>query len=349
MTIMQSCPAPSGAATIRRVALAAVLALGLIGPATAQQAPFDVQRYAAELAAHFAKICPVAKGDEMAAWDACRQGMGTGPENAWRGDSVLWGGEQASKVQLRDKRTTIFRGDLFQDLYMSLLMFTGKYKVDTAPDGMSVIKFQAFFRNGLPPGHYPYPFWHSTAKWEAYEKMNELSFRVDKNGKIAFIARTDTGSNDGRGEYAHVPRAPWLGDWMWRNDAGVAQPVVTLFSGLYSDDNPNMAKLDEAYRKFAVGLRDADCTVCHQPAGHSRMNKLSLLHTPLHVATYIGPVLDDIRGGRMPVDDHGDRKALSDKLRKKLLADGEALAALMNAADRWEKNNNRVKFQSVAK
>lgn len=329
--------------------VAIMLAPGLNRSASANQPPFNIESYAKDIVAHFAKICPVAPAGDMAAWDTCRKGMGTGPEASWRGDSVLWGGEQPTKVNLKDKRTTIFRGDLFQDLYMSLLMFTGKYSIDKSPDGMHVIRMQSFFRNGLPPGYYPYPFWHASEKWEAYEKMNEFSLRMDKSGKMIFAARAATGSEEGRGTYASVARPPFLGDFMWRNDAGVAQPVVTLFSGLYSDDNPNMAAMDEAYRKFAIGLRDADCTVCHQPAGHSRMNKLTLLNTPLHTATLIGPVLEDVRSGRMPVDDRGDKKALSADLKKKLLTDGEALAALMKAADRWEKDNNRVKFIPVAK
>lgn len=326
--------------------LGLLLALSLVRPASATQ-HFDVQRYAKALAEHLARICPVVEGSDIAAWEACRKGMGTGPEAAWRGYSILWGGEQPAKVNLRDKRTTVFRGDLFQDLYVSLLMFTGAYTIDKAPDGMPVIRMQSFFRNALPPGYYPYPFWHADAKWDAYEKMNEFSLRMDRNGKVIFAARADTGREAGRGTYARVVRPAFIGDWMWRNDAGVAQPAVTLFSGLYSDDNPNLAAMDDGYRKFAVGLRDADCTLCHQPAGHNRMNKLTLLHTPLHTATLLGPVLDDIRTGRMPVDDRGDKKALPADQRKKLLADGEALAALMKAAERWEIDNQRVKFMPL--
>ena len=259
-----------------------------------------------------------------------------------------FGGQQPSLYWLRDKKTSVFRGDIFEDLYMSLYMYTGKYSVSDAPDGLKVIHVEAYFRNGLPPGRYPYPFWHSAAKWLAYEKSNELRFRVTTTGKVEFAYRADTGSDADRPPYAHVERPPFLGGWMWRDDKGNAQPEVTLFSEFYSPDNPNLHDLDTTYVKMALSFRDANCTVCHQPEGHGKMNKLVLMQTPVHAASHIDAVLHEIRAGKMPEDDFGDPMAIGPSLKNRLLGDGEAFKNAIDAADAWERANNRPKARPAS-
>ncbi len=326
----------------------ALALLGAAPGAALAQTPFDVNKYAADFAASLAKACPMASPDDVAAHDACRKNIGKGAEAGMRDYTFLFGGQQPAKFWLKDKKTSVFRGDLFQDLYMSLYMFTGTYRVQDAPDGLKTIAVQAYFRNGLPAGRYPYPFWHNETKWEAYEKSNELRFRMAKDGKVIFAYRADTGSEDKRGAYAPVKHAPFVGAWMWPDDKGGAQPVVTLFSEYYSPDNPNLAALDAAYRKMALNFRNADCTVCHQPEGHWKMNKLTLLQTPLHAATSIDAVLDEVRTGKMPVDDYDDPKPLDPALKRDLLANGEAFKRALDTADAWERTNGRPKARKAA-
>jgi len=320
-----------------------VLAFATLAPSGTRSETFEVNQFAADLAASLAKECPVASPGDVAAHEACRKNMGQGAEKWMREQMVLFGGQQRNYYWLRDKKTSVFRGDVFEDLYMSLYMYTGKYRVEDAPDGLKVIGIQAYFRNSLPPGRYPYPFWHSAAKWDAYEKSNELRFRVTKTGKVEFAYRTDTGSEDNRPPYAHVERLPFLGEWMWRDDSGGAQPAVTLFSEFYSTDNPNLTSLDIAYRKMALTFRDTSCTVCHQPEGHGRMNKLVLLQTPVHAASHIDAVLTEIRSGKMPVDDYGDPIALKGSVKRRLISDAEQFKRAINDADAWERNNQRPK------
>jgi cytochrome b561 len=334
----------------RRAAGVAV-ALGLLSlpsPVTAAEPAFDVDKFAAEMAASLAKACPMASPSDVAAQEACRAAIGRGAESRMREDYILFGGQQPSKFWLRDKKTSVFRGDLFQDLYMSLYMYTGKFRVQDAPDGLKVIGVQAYFRNGLPPGRYPYPFWHSNAKWEAYEKSNELRFRVSKAGKVIFAYRADIGSDENRGPYRHVERPPFIGAWMWRDDQGGAEPAATLFSEWYSKDNPNLAPLDDAYRKMATSFREADCTVCHQPEGHKGMNKLVLLQTPVHAAIHIDAVLDEVRSGKMPLDVYDDPVKLEPDLKERLIANGEAFKKTIEAADAWERDNGRPKARPAA-
>ena len=172
---------------------------------------FDINQFAADLAGALAKECPISLPNDVAAQQACRKNIGQGPEKRWRDGYVLFGGQQPSLYWLRDKKTSVFRGDIFEDLYMSLYMYTGKYNVTDAPDGLKVIHVEAYFRNGLPPGRYPYPFWHSAAKWLAYEKSNELRFRVTTTGKVEFAYRADTGSDaDGRLTPMSNGRRSWV-------------------------------------------------------------------------------------------------------------------------------------------
>ncbi|MGE4221049.1 MAG: cytochrome b, partial [Alphaproteobacteria bacterium] len=153
------------------VAGAVLLAAGgfaALAPGHARAA-FDVPAYAGAVAASLAKACPLADPGDIAAHEACRKAIGQGPEKSMRGYSFLFGGQQPGIPQ-DDKKTSVFRGDLFQDLYMSLYMYTGNWSVETGPDGGTVMVIEAYFRNQLPPGRYPYPFWHSEAKWNAYQK-----------------------------------------------------------------------------------------------------------------------------------------------------------------------------------
>lgn len=325
---------------------AAAAALSTLAPGEARAA-FDVQKYAADLAASLAKACPLAHPGDVAAHDSCRKAIGQGAEKSMRDYTFLFGGQQPG-LPLDDKKTSVFRGDLFQDLYMSLYMYTGHHSVETSPEGNKVVVVEAYFRNELPPGRYPYPFWHSEPKWNAYQKANVLRFRLNEEGRVLFAYRADTGSNAARPPFRPVTHPSFLGEWMWRDDGGQAQPVATLFSEYYSADNPNLPALDEAYRKMALIFRNANCTGCHQPEGHWKMNKLTLLQTPLHAATSIDAVLDEVRTGKMPVDEYDDPMPLAPALREALLTEGGAFRDLLNRADGWEAANNRPKARVAA-
>jgi cytochrome b561 len=337
---------PQAARTGGKVA-AAVAGLAMLLPAADARAAFDVDAYAKALAASLSKACPMAKPDDVAAHEACRKAIGQGAEAGMRDYSFLFGGQQKG-LWLKEKKTTVFRGDLFQDLYMSLFMYTGEVRVEKSPDGMRTVALQAYFRNGLPAGLYPYPFWHSDPKWAAYEKANQVRFRMSPEGKVLFAYRADIGSEANRGPYQSVKRPPFLGEWMWPGAEGAAEPKSTLFSAYYSADNPHLPALDEAYRRMAISFRNADCTVCHAPDGHRKMNKLTLLQTPLHAATSIDAVIDEVRMNKMPVDDYEDPRPLPPALRQELLTNGEAFRNLLRTADGWERTNGRPKARRVA-
>jgi hypothetical protein len=126
-------------------------------------------------------------------------------------------------------------------MYVSLYMFTGEWTGETREDGTYVIRTQAYFRNELPPGHFPYPFWHSATKWDAYEKSNQISLYLSADGKVKMVTRHSGGSDSARpAAYKHVEPPVFAGQWNWTDTSGQAQPQVTLFSDLYSASNPHL-------------------------------------------------------------------------------------------------------------
>lgn len=320
------------------IAGAATLALALA--ACDSPAKIDMSSYAEALAASLAKACPMAGPGDKTAFDVCRMTLGTGTEAKAMHDVVLlWGGEQPA-LGWDKKKLTYFKGELFERLYLSLYMFTGKQRVvGEGPEGTTVVAVEAYFRNDLPPGGYPYPFWHSGAKWEAYEKSNEIRFYIAANGKAKFVTRGDLGSNDNRGPYATVKPPAFAGEWMWA-DNGQQQPYITLFGDLFSADNPHLARVDETYKAVAISMRNADCMGCHAPDGHKYMNRLTLLQTPQHAAGEIDGVLKTVRDNKMPQTEKGDPKTIDPKLKSELLINGEAFKKALDAATNWQKRQS---------
>jgi hypothetical protein len=331
--------------------LAGVASLALISVAAkkftsapAVDGPATAARIVASLAGH----CPMTAPADVAAFDACRTTIGQGPEGEAVGSgSVLWGGEQPN-VAPKDKNLTWFRGDLFLRMYASLYMFTGDWTGEVREDGTYVIRTQAFFRNELPPGHFPYPFWHSAAKWDAYEKSNQINFYLSPDGRVRLVTRHNGGSESGRPEYRHVEPPVFAGQWNWTDANGQAQPAVTLFSDLYSASNPVLPELDQRYRAFALNLRDADCQSCHVPDGHKYMRKLTLLQTPLHTAGEIEATLRAVRESSMPQNKQGDKVKLDPELRETLLRNGEAFRRALHEADAWEQSHSNGRVARAA-
>ncbi len=302
----------------------------------------NMTSYAETFVAALAKACPMTGPDDAAAFDACRKQLGTGVEaKALHDTVVLWGGEQ-SALGWDKKKLTYFKGEVFERLYLSLYMFTGKQRIiGEGPEGTTVVAVEAYFRNGLPPGGYPYPFWHSATKWDAYEKSNEIRFYLTAEGKAKFITRGDGGSNDNRGAYAAVTPPAFAGEWTWTDASGQAQPYITLFGDLFSANNPHLTRVDETYKAVATSMRNADCTGCHAPDGHKFMNRLTLLQTPQHAAGEIDAVLKTVNDRSMPKTEKGDRLALDPKLKTELLITGEAFKKALDDAAAWQKKNGK--------
>src|SRR5207253_2011664 len=70
--------------------------------------------------------------------------------------------------------------DVFAGLCLSLFMFSRAHSVeDVQRERLYLIRLQSAFRNRLPPGQFPYPFWHDEAKWGVYQATNCVLLWVD--------------------------------------------------------------------------------------------------------------------------------------------------------------------------
>jgi hypothetical protein len=319
----------------RSIAALAACVIFLSPASRAEMTPEEINQAAAAIAARLAETCPRTTPDDHTAFESCQA--------AYRFDSplpfassVLWGPDQVS-VPMRKKRLTVVQGWVWQYLYMPNYGFTGRWSVgrDTI-DKVDYIAVETYFRNALPQGDYPYPFWHSDAKWNGDEKVNQFKLYLDAKGKIFMVGRSTEGSEEHRGPYAHVTPPAFDGKWQWTDAEGRAQPHATLFSSRYSVGNPYLPVLDETYRTFALGIRDGTCLSCHTPLDKAEVNRLVLMQTPMHAAGSIDGVLREVESGEMPQDDIGLRKEIDPALRETILTTGRAFQAALRHADEWE-------------
>ena len=299
----------------------------------------QVALMASEVALELQRVCPPASPADQAAFDQCRHSLfGDSPLRRSLAPRLLWGRRhQDPAATLKETNLTQFAPDVIAGLYLSLFMFSGEYSVEYVDrERLYLIRLRAGFRNLLPPGQFPYPFWHDEAKWGVYQAANSVLLWVDpKTAKIVIGQFTERGSSPAVVS-AQPIRPKFDGSWMWMDREGRIQPRVTLFDGLFRADNPYLPKLDFTYRTLALRMRDAQCDNCHIPNNPMPMRRLVLMHTPAHAAGEIARLMKAVREDRMPLDDAGIEQPLEPALKRALLESGGAFAALVEAAKAWE-------------
>jgi hypothetical protein len=319
---------------------AAILGVALMlgaGAADPPAAPLEVRAEA--LAASLAAACPLGHYDDEAAFEACGRTLRT--IGLPFGPAVAWGGDQPDR-QIKKKGLTHINSQVFRAMYLPLFSFTGRWSLDEDQRSHTpIVRVEAYFRNALPTGDFPYPFWHSADKWNAYEVANELRFYLDPNGMAFVVTRDAAGSNDRRGAYAHVNPPVFDGAWQWRDADGNQQPRVSLFAARYSQSNPILPDLDKTYRSFALRIRDESCLNCHTPINRAESERLVLLQTPQHAAGEIDNVIKAIKSGEMPQDDIGLRKDVPAERRAAILDAALTFRDELAMADQWEAGHPR--------
>ena len=323
-------------------------ALALAAASFAAVAPVDedlpdpggeVERMADEVALELQRVCPPASPADQAAFDQCRRSLfGDSELRRSLAPRLLWGRRnQDPAAPLKDTNLTQFAPDVLAGLYLSLFMFSGEHSVEYVQrERMYLIRLRAGFRNRLPPGQFPYPFWHDEAKWGVYQATNSILLWVDpKTARIVIGQFTERGA--GSAVVVTQPLSPQFdGNWMWMDKQGRIQPRVTLFDGLFRQDNPYLPRLDFTYRTLALRMRDAQCESCHMPNNPLPMRRLVLMHTPAHASGEIGRLMKAVRENRMPLDETGIEQPLEPALKRALLESGGAFEALVKAAKDWE-------------
>jgi hypothetical protein len=251
---------------------------------------------------------------------------------------LLWGRRnQDAAAPLKETNLTQFAPDVIAGLYLSLFMYSGEYSTEYVErERLYLIRLRAGFRNLLPPGDFPYPFWHDEAKWGVYQAANSVLLWVNpKTAKIVIGQFTERGK--GSPVVSTQPIQPKFdGNWMWMDKEGRIQPRVTLFDGLFRRDNPYLPTLDSTYRTLALRMRDAQCNNCHVPNNPWKMRRLVLMHSPAHAAGEIARLMAAVREDRMPLDDSGIEDPLEPALKRALLQSGGAFEDSVKAAKDWE-------------
>jgi hypothetical protein len=300
----------------------------------------QIAQMASEVALELQQICPPASPSDQAAFDRCRRSLfGDSALRRNLAPRLLWGRRnQDAGAALKDTNLTQFAPDVIAGLYLPLFMFSGEYSTEYVErERLYLIRLRAGFRNLLPPGQFPYPFWHEEAKWGVYQAANSVLLWVNpKTAKIVIGQFTERGSASA--VVSAQPISPKFdGNWMWMDKEGRIQPRVTLFDGLFRQNNPYLQQLDLTYRTLALRMRDAQCDNCHVPNNPWKMRRLVLLHTPAHAAGEISRLMTAVREDRMPLEENsGIEQPLEPALKRALLESGGAFEELVKAAKDWE-------------
>ncbi|WP_428382584.1 hypothetical protein [Nevskia ramosa] len=327
----------------KRTVLIAVLAVaalvvGLVATMETREARLNrLQTQYSALAEELGHLCPIAAPEDQAAFDRCRQALfGDSLLRRDLPDELLWG--RARGKPLKDTPLTQFAPDVYAGLYAPLFMFAGTAVVEFDEAEQSYkATLPVAFRNRLPPGQFPYPFWHDKTKWSSYQSAAALVFWLKPaTGKIRVAQFIPGTVSEALLAEATSEAAAFDGKWLWTDADGRTQPQVTVFDGLYSHDNPHLATIETAYQALALEMRNGECDKCHVPNNPNKMQHLVLLQTPAHAAGEIKRILRAVRKGEMPEDKDGHEKPLPAAAKASLLSKAEAFDAVLTEARAWE-------------
>lgn len=315
---------------------------GLNAQAAEITTPLHIEKSVEKLTKQLKQLCPLADPASQSAFDQCRQALFTDSllKQAMVKPVVSWGRQKDAELRLKDTHLTQFSPDILTGLYIPLFMFDGKYKITyVAREKLFLATLGVGFRNRLQPGQFPYPFWHESNKWDMYENARSLYLWLDPITGLIRFAQFSNRGNPAEGHVVTKTTPPAFdGQWLWTDAQGKTQPAVTLFDGLYREDNPYKPQLDKSYREFALSLRDSQCLNCHVPNNPDKMKRLVLLQSPAHASGEIHRVLKSVRERKMPLDEQGIEKALDPAMEKTLLEKGGAFEKFVDAAVEWERS-----------
>lgn len=280
---------------------------------------------ATEIAQGIAEACPTAElsdekaqqqcAEKLANFDLLRKSMS---------EDILWGQQKEPEhYNPTEHETTVFNPLVWRRTYLSTFMINDEPKVEEQ-EGFTIIHLPVVFRKELDMGAFPYPFWHSPKKWEAYQQATEVLL-VMKEGKIKGALRSYQ-----KDQERPLVEREWDGQWMWEVKDGKQEPKVTLYTNLFSQGNPHVKTLDAAYRAFEVEMRQHSCMVCHSPDNSNEMKQLLLLNYPNQALTLRHENVSQIEDMLMPppagIADDEERQKLLELAKAFAEAGDEALA-----------------------
>ena len=213
--------------------------------------------------------------------------------NAMR-EPFIWGG-QTRGYEL-NKKINKFNARVWRRMYLSTFMFGADYTIEQVGD-TTVLHVPVRFRGAMSTGAYPYPFWHSEKKWDAYNYATTVHFIIQNGGVLGALQSAEQDKT--RPKIAHT----WDGLWRWQQ-AGVPMPYVAFYDYLFSKDNPYTARLNEAYRALEAGMRPHNCNACHAPDNQGESDKLEFFVYPNQALSGRHDIVSQVMDNTMPPEDN---------------------------------------------
>jgi hypothetical protein len=227
-------------------------------------------------------------GDKLARLDVLRNNMA---------EPFLWGAQGAGKpLDLYENKLTRFNPLVWRKMYASLFMFGSDFRVENN-GSQTLLHIPYAFRGALDAGSYPYPFWHSKAKWDSYQLATEVVL-VLENGRLLGGMRGEV-QDPGRPYVAHT----FDGKWGWTTPEGIPQPASSmLYSSLFSRSNTMIPVLDQAFRQLEAKARAQSCSDCHSPDNSQKVSQLVLLNYPNQAIYARNAIVAELEANRMPTN-----------------------------------------------
>jgi hypothetical protein len=256
-------------------------------------------------------------------------------------EPFIWGGQQPGAGYRLDTSTNKFNARVWRRMYLSTFMFGSDYTIEQPPGSdTTVLHIPVTFRGAMPAGAYPYPFWHSAKKWDAYNYSTTVHFII-QNGVVTGALRS-ADQDTTRPKVAHG----WDGLWQWEQD-GVQMPYVSIYDYLLSKGNPYADHLDDSYRALEARMRQNNCQACHAPDNQGNSAQLEFFVYPNQALAGRHDIITQLTKNEMPpknnalglaagIADAAERELLIQLAREFETAGDKALA--------WE-GDNKTEFQ----
>jgi hypothetical protein len=278
-----------------RKLLGSIAVLALIGCAQSNRnavKPADEDASLRDIGQAIVRACPAAEaGNGTSARDTCADRLGKMAQLDRVMDDkkgLVWGGTANASFNPTTDKLTRMDSFVWRKIYLSLFAFSAS-RVETLPNGDKLLRLDGGIRP-IAPEEYPYPFWHSAAKWQDYQQCSQVGLLFRNHVLIAAYrnARLDTGK-------AFTPHV-WNGKW----EAGPQGTRVALYTYTLSPGNPDRAALESAYRDFESATRPYMCTSCHSPANPAGMNPLVFFTHPSQALTARHEIVARLEANTMP-------------------------------------------------
>lgn len=253
-------------------------------------------------------------------------------------EPFLWGGQAAGAGYRLDKSTNKFNARVWRRMYLSTYMFGDDFTVEQIAD-YTVLHVPVTFRGAMPIGAYPYPFWHSNAKWDSYSYSTTIHFLIENGTVIGALRAADQDTT--RPKTVHA----WDGLWQWEQ-GGTAMPYVSLYDYLLSKDNPYATRLDETYRALEARMRQNNCQACHAPDNQGGSQQLEFFVYPNQALAGRHDIITQLMKNEMPPKDNtlGLAPGIADPAeRDRLISLARDFEATGDKALAWE-GDNKVEF-----